>query len=158
MDELGNLFACRDILLDLVEHVVANRAVLGNDLAFGRLVFAVMAPETPRRIEVADIVRIGVPLNLHGREEIALIDAFTCYCLVDGRRLLLGNLRIILDIIGRNLGGDGGEALLLGLVGLVQDLDSDLFDVGQPAVDVARTRSSGPSPRWANGKCRVGLL
>jgi hypothetical protein len=35
MDELGNRLARRDILLDLAENVMAKRAVLGNDPAFG---------------------------------------------------------------------------------------------------------------------------
>ncbi len=85
MDEVFRFAADRDVLLCLVKDIVTKLAVLGNDLAFGSLVLAIMAAETSRRIEMADIVRIGIPLDFHFREIVPAVNVLhALHSLVDG--------------------------------------------------------------------------
>ena len=122
MDEVLRFAAGRDVLLYLVKDIVAKLAVLGDDPAFSCLVLAVMAAETSRRIEMADVVRIGIPLDFHCREEVSLVNILhALHGLLDGGGLILCNFRVIFGVIGRNISGDGGKALFLGLVRPVQE-------------------------------------
>ena len=56
----------------IVDHRVADIAVVSNDLACLTDVLAVMAAETALGIEVAGIVRMRLPVSLHLREEVIL--------------------------------------------------------------------------------------
>src|ERR1039458_3804403 len=109
---------------------VAGVAVIGFDgtLAVGRLVEAIMAPETPGPVFVADVVRIGLPTGFHLGEEIVLV-----YLLHGINRG--ADARVVRVILGQ---GSGDTLQRLGFVGigLRQNVNGVGFDEGQPAVNV----------------------
>lgn len=119
----------RNVLLGLAENIVADLAVLGNDLAVGGLVLVVVAAETAGSIEVTDVVRVRVPLDLHRREIVPLVNVFYAVNgLVDGRTLLLRDFRVVFGIIGRNFFGNGCKGLFFIFVWSFEYFDSHFFD------------------------------
>src|SRR5512142_1919667 len=59
----------------LAQDRVAGIAFLGNDLALGAHVLAIMTTETTGEVEVADVVVMGFPVQLHLGKSRAAIDA-----------------------------------------------------------------------------------
>ncbi|MDT4954380.1 MAG: hypothetical protein QOJ02_2518, partial [Acidobacteriota bacterium] len=80
---------------DLIQYRVTGVAVVADDLPGIALVLTVVAAETALRIEVAYVVRVSLPVGLHLREEIGLVDAldFTDRHF-DGVSLLCVNIRV----------------------------------------------------------------
>ena len=106
MNEFRHALSGRDVLLGLVEDVVTDLAILGNYLSIGALMFVVMAAETAGSIEVTDVVRVGAPLDFHLREIVLPVNELhVLHGLVDGRTLLLRDLRVVFGIVGRDLFG-----------------------------------------------------
>ena len=129
MNKVSDPFTERYILLSLIKNIVADFAVFGNYFAVGCLMFVVMAAETSGGVEVTDVVRIGAPFNLHGREEVPLENIIhTIHCLLDCRGLLLSNFRIVGDIVGRNVSINCGETFLFGLLGSIKNFNRHLLD------------------------------
>lgn len=59
----------------LIENRVAGVAIVADDLAGGALMLAVVAAEAALRIEVADVVRVRLPVRLHFGKEVGLVNA-----------------------------------------------------------------------------------
>ena len=57
------------------KHLVADIAIVGDHLAGIALVLTIVATETTRRLHVTDVVWVGLPVGLHLRKEIVLINA-----------------------------------------------------------------------------------
>ena len=60
----------RDVFLFLADNRMAEIAILGYGPAVPTLVLAVMAAEAAGEIEVSDIIRVCVPVDLHLGEEV----------------------------------------------------------------------------------------
>lgn len=56
----------------VVDHCVADVAVVGDDFAGIADVLAVVTAEAAREIKVADVVWVGLPISLHLREKVVL--------------------------------------------------------------------------------------
>ena len=65
----------------VVQHGVADVAIVADHSAVTTLVLAVVTPKTSGRSQVTDVVWMSLPVSLHLREEIDLIDALN---LLDG--------------------------------------------------------------------------
>ena len=63
----------------IVDHRVANVAVIPDHFAGVADVFAVMTAETSRRIEMADVVWMRLPIRFHLREKVRLEDALNLF-------------------------------------------------------------------------------
>ena len=74
MLERSSLHVCRSGAGRVVDHSMANVAVVPDNFAGATHVLAVMAAKASRRIKVADVVRMSLPVNLHLGKEISLID------------------------------------------------------------------------------------
>ena len=59
----------------VVEHRVADVAVIPDDLAGIAYMLAIMTAETTGRIKMSDVVRMRLPISLHFGKEIGLKDA-----------------------------------------------------------------------------------
>jgi hypothetical protein len=59
----------------VIDHRVADVAVVGDYFAGVAHVFAVVTAEAAREIEMADVVWMGLPIGLHLREKVSLKDA-----------------------------------------------------------------------------------
>src|SRR5689334_23373726 len=59
----------------LGENGVADGAILADDFAVGAHVLAVVAAEAPGKVEVANVVGVSLPVNLHFGEGRGAIDA-----------------------------------------------------------------------------------
>src|SRR5947209_16638995 len=68
MLERGGFGVRRDIS-DLIQNCVASLTVVSDDLSVAALVLAVVTTETALRVEVADVVRMCLPVGLHLRKE-----------------------------------------------------------------------------------------
>ena len=65
----------------LVEHFMTDVAVVSDDFlrVGGADVFAIVAAETPLNIIMSDIIGMTLPVNLHFRKEVRLIDALNLH-------------------------------------------------------------------------------
>ena len=54
---------------------MADVAIISDFLAVITLVFTIVAAKTSGRSDVTDIVGVGLPVGLHFREKVALVDA-----------------------------------------------------------------------------------
>ena len=100
MFEFLNLGAGSDILLLLAQDSVAKVAILGDNLAGGGFVLAAVTAETAGEVKMADVIGIGIPGDLHVREEIPVIDALDIFHgLPDGCRFFLRQFRVIVVVI-----------------------------------------------------------
>ena len=59
----------------LVQRRVTDSAVIPDDLPCAAHVLPIVATEAPLRIVVAYIIRVGLPVCSHLREEVGLVDA-----------------------------------------------------------------------------------
>ena len=100
--------------LFLAEHAVAGLAVLGDDLAVGADVLPVVAAEAAVEVEVADVVGMRAPVELHFGEERELVDALDFF---DGAANfgLIGFQQV--GVLGLVEGLDGLRDALYGGVG-----------------------------------------
>jgi hypothetical protein len=57
------------------EYHMTNVAVVADHLAGIALVLAIVTTETTRRYEVTDVVWMSLPISLHLREEVGLVDS-----------------------------------------------------------------------------------
>ncbi len=110
IDRMNEIFHClsgRDVFLFLAEDGMAEIAVFGDNFSLGRLVLAIMAAETPRCVEMTDVVRIGIPGHLHFREEITAVNGLNFLNrFVNGRGLICGYLRVVFIIVVVESGGN----------------------------------------------------
>ena len=110
MGEFRNHRAGGNIFLFLADDRMAEIAILGDHLPVRRFVLAVMAAEAAGEIEVADVVRVGVPCDLHLGKEVPGVDLLHLLDrLLDGSGLLGGQLRVV----GGVRGGEGRSCLLI---------------------------------------------
>ena len=58
----------------VVDHGMADITVFGDDFTRAADMFTVVTPETPREIEMADVVWMCFPVRFHLGKEISLID------------------------------------------------------------------------------------
>src|SRR5689334_19410866 len=82
--------------LPVEDSCVADSAVVRDHLAAAAYVLPVMAPEAPGRIQMADVVRVRLPVGPHLREKVLLIDLLDS---LDGSLYLIGLLRKNVGII-----------------------------------------------------------
>ena len=64
----------------IVEHSVADVAVVADDLASVAHVLTIVTAEATGRVQMADIIRMRLPIRLHFREEVSLKDALNLFC------------------------------------------------------------------------------
>ena len=74
----------------VVDHRVADVAVVRNDFAGIADVLAIVTAEAAREIEVANVVRVSLPVCLHLRKKVSLKDTLNFSHGAFDRRLLLG--------------------------------------------------------------------
>ena len=58
----------------IVDHCVANIAIVANQFARVADMLAIVASEASRKIKMADIIRMRLPVSLHFRKKIVLKD------------------------------------------------------------------------------------
>ena len=59
----------------VVEHGVADVAIVADDFARAALVLAVVTTESSGRYQMTDVVGMRLPVSLHLRKEVDLVDA-----------------------------------------------------------------------------------
>lgn len=74
----------------VVDHRVADIAVVRNDFTGIADVLAIVTAEAARKIKVADVVRVGLPVGLHLWEKVTLKDTLNFSHGAVDRSLLLG--------------------------------------------------------------------
>src|ERR1043166_7287026 len=83
----------------VINHRVADVAVVANYFAVLAHVLAVMATKAAGKIKMADVVRVRLPISLHLREKISLKDSLDLFHgRVDRRVLRAINIWIIRTI------------------------------------------------------------
>src|SRR5689334_11230364 len=123
MNEGSRLYRCFRIRR-IVDHRMTDVAVIGDDLSVFAYVVAVVTTETTREIQMADIVRVRLPIRLHLRKEISLKDALHFGDrAIDGLTLLRINIGIVLAIELGEAGGNIGDRLRCRIVRPTQNLD-----------------------------------
>src|SRR6476620_10141570 len=60
----------------LLQRCVTDRAVVSNYASVTARVLAVVTSETSLSVQVPEIIYVGLPIGLHLREEVCLIDLF----------------------------------------------------------------------------------
>src|SRR5512146_1499389 len=128
-------------ILRLRQQGVAGIAVLADDLAILAHVVAVMAAKTTLEIEVADIVRMGLPAHLHLRKDAAAEDAleFGDHCL-NLRLFGFRDVRVLFVVESGDFRGDRLHRFVGGLVVGGQYLDSLGFGERERSVDTVRSQ------------------
>jgi len=101
----------------LADDDVAGITLVIDDYSLFALMLTIVAAETPFPHEVADIIRIHIPLDAHIWEEVLSIDILYPYCsLLNCTPSELINVGIVLLIIRVNLFGDGLQPFFFGRV------------------------------------------
>src|SRR6476469_1504171 len=121
------------------EDGVADRALLTDLSAVGADVLIVVTTETSLRREMADVIGVRAPVDVHLREAARRENLLQRrHSLIELRLLSLVHIGIGLLVIRRKFIRDRAERLRRRRVVLGQDSDSLLLDVWQRSVDVAR--------------------
>ena len=63
----------------IIENRVTDVAVVADHLARIALVLTIVATETTGRNQVADVVWVSLPISLHFRKEVSLVDALDLF-------------------------------------------------------------------------------
>src|SRR3989304_9927889 len=121
MDKSFYLAARLYIFLFLAQNGVTEVTSLGSDLAVRRLVFPAGAAEAAGSVEMAYVIRIGVPSDFHAGKEVSAIDVLDVfYGLPDGWGFFFCQPGIIFGIMFFYAFGDGVFPFFLGLIGFVK--------------------------------------
>src|SRR5580704_7320863 len=103
---------------------MARGTVIGNGLAVGTGVTAVMAAEASRRIHVAKVIRVRTPGDTHVGEDVAEIDRYHRFSRLLNQRVLRPiNLWVIRSIKLVDLASDALLGDVASAVVYLEDLD-----------------------------------
>ena len=114
------------------QHLMTRRAVIGDGLAIGAGVVAVMAAEAARRVVMPKIVRVRAPGHVHVREDVAQVDIrhfLACLLHVTAPRSI--DFRVIRLIKPGYFTSDALPGHFASGVIHLEDFDRLLLDVGK---------------------------
>ena len=79
MFEGSRVWVLFDRARGIVKHRVADVAIVTDHFAGVALVLAIVTTETSGRLQVTDVIRMSLPVSLHLRKEVVLIDALNLF-------------------------------------------------------------------------------